>query len=164
MPIIQSSIVSIAVRSVTANLDFDAVFEALQEPAAIYPGFRPWFYGSAVAGVETGERKMFVAFARDWEIGGVVIAKRSSVERKLCTVWVRPELRNSGVAAELATDALDWLGTEKPLFTVTEDRVSQFGGLLRAWGFGQPQRIANAYRDSAAELVFNGSLKPHCVS
>lgn len=136
-----------------------AVFDALETAgvAAFYPGFRSWFFGKVVPGLETGEREIAVAFHAD-AIVGVAISKRSAAERKLCTLWVPPSARGNGVAGALARSAFEWLGTERPLFTVPEERMPEFAGLIRNWRFAAPRTYGNVYRAGRAEFVFNGVL------
>jgi hypothetical protein len=161
---IESSIVAISAERGFALVDFASVYDALAEPAAPYPEFQSWFYETLVPGINRGQRRLFIAYNCVGWIGGVVIAKRTAAERKLCTVWVSPSWRRHGIAKQLTTDALNWLGTDKPLFTVAEDRVWQFHGLLDAWDFGRPIRVPHLYRKGVSELVFNGTLQSSCRS
>jgi hypothetical protein len=136
----------------------DKVYSHLASLEDSYPNFRNWFY-QKVAASTPDARQMFVATHNDG-IVGVCIAKRSPSERKLCTLWVHPEFRNSGVAGILARPVFRWLGTDKPLFTVPEERLREFRGLLNAWRFAQPNPIRGFYRPDKVEYVFNGVLKP----
>jgi GNAT superfamily N-acetyltransferase len=123
----------------------------------LYPGFHDWFFGKVVPGIRTGERRMIPVTA-DGKLTGVAICKRTEAEKKLCTLWVAPEARRHGVAADLANDAFAWLGTSKPLFTVPEELVVNFSGLLRAWSFPQPVPYPELYRQERVEYVFNGRI------
>jgi hypothetical protein len=73
-------------------------------------------------------------------------------------LWVSPQVRDHGIAAELADDAFAWLGTAKPLFTVPEECLAEFRGLLRSWSFSAPVTYRDLYRTSRIEYVFNGSI------
>ncbi|MER9107680.1 hypothetical protein NKH95_27610 [Mesorhizobium sp. M0848] len=131
------------------------ILTALSSVNSFYPGFSQWFRGRVIGEIDGPARRIFVS--RDQcSINGVAIAKRGA-EAKLCTLWVSPIGRHSGVARSLASDVFDWIGTEKPLFTVPEERLDEFRGLLRLWDFGQPQRMLGYYRPGKIEYIFNGS-------
>ncbi|MFZ3179566.1 MAG: GNAT family N-acetyltransferase, partial [Methylocystis silviterrae] len=124
-------------------------------------GFDWWFRNKVATGLRSGERKIFFE-TRECRVAGIAIAKREMQERKLCTLYVLPEFRNTGVASELAAEAFEWLGTEKPLFSVPEERIYEFRTLIRMWDFHQTNRILGAYREGKVEYVFNGHLRPLC--
>lgn len=135
------------------------VFQALESAGVMdfYPDFRDWFFGKVVPGLHNGERRIFRSVA-DGKLVGVAICKRTHAERKLSTLWVRHGSRNRGISAELARDAFGWLGTRRPLFTVPEERMSEFGGLVRAWSFPEAVTHYDLYRSGRIEYVFNGPI------
>jgi hypothetical protein len=137
----------------------DRIFDSIAHLEFDYPGFDAWFHGKVVPGIRDGSRNLFVESSAG-RLAGIAIAKRTSSEQKLCTLWVAREARNSGVAASLAAKAFDWLGTTKPLFTVPDVRIGQFAGLLRRWDFVETQVVEDMYRSASRELVFNGTLVP----
>lgn len=128
----------------------------------IYPGFRSWYYGKVVPGISSGTRREFTARAGG-RLCGVAIAKRDS-ERKLCTLWVADGHRSRGLAQALANRAFDWLGDNKPLFTVPEDRLADFAPLLAKWEFVEVSRLPGYYRPGKVEHAFNCGLKPDLSS
>jgi hypothetical protein len=134
------------------------VFDSTAHLEAVYPGFNAWFEGKVVAGLRDGSRRLFVESAGG-QLTGVAIAKRTTSERKLCTLWVAPKTRNEGVAAHLANEVFDWLGTTKPLFTVPDIRIKEFASLLSRWGFVESQVVQDLYRPASQEFVFNGLLR-----
>lgn len=123
----------------------------------LYPDFSNWFWSKVVRGLRTGERRIFTSIV-DGELAGVAICKRAEIENKLCTLWVSPRARGRGVAAQLANDAFVWLGTRQPLFTVPEERLPEFGGLLRGWSFSGPVAHKELYRPKRTEYVFNSCM------
>jgi len=139
--------------------DLLAVHTTLEEAGVtrLYPGFEDWFLGKAVPGIRSGERRVITSLI-DSVLTGVVICKRTDAERKLCTLWVSQQARGRGIAAELAADAFAWLGTAKPLFTVPEEHLADFGGLLRSWSFSEPVTYPELYRPDRVEYVFNGRI------
>ena len=141
----------------TEMLGVQQVFEALSCVHGVYPGFREWLFGKVVA-ASSGERAIFVETSGSRMLG-IAIAKRSISERKLCTLWVQHDARAGGVASSLANAAFDWLGTNRPLFSVPEERISEFRGLLRSWEFVESQSLSGYYRPNKTEFVFNGVLQ-----
>lgn len=141
------------------NLLETKVFPSLSHVEEIYPGFRHWYFNKAIA-ASVNERAIFIATQSN-QIFGVAIAKRSDTEKKLCTIWVKGEVRRSRVAFELGSRAFDWLGTDKPLFTVPEELIADFRGLLRRWDFNRFRIVSDYYRPGKKEYVFNGQLTRH---
>jgi hypothetical protein len=144
-------------HSEETTLGVQQVFEALSCVHGMYPGFKEWLFGKVVA-ASSGERAIFIETSGP-SVLGIAIAKRSMLERKLCTLWVQHDARGGGVASSLANAAFDWLGTSRPLFSVPEERLSEFRSLLRSWEFVQSQALSGYYRPNKTEFVFNGILR-----
>lgn len=140
--------------------DLDLVFATIEVAAGnFYPGFRSWYYGKVVPGVERGDRAIFIV-GSETAVLGAAIAKRSAKERKLCTLWVEKNARGEGVAGALVDTSFRWLGTSSPLFTIPEERMVEFRGLLNRWRCSITQREIGIYRPGKIEFVFNGQLRP----
>lgn len=122
-----------------------------------YPGFRAWFWGKVSLGVAGGTRRLFTLHDTR-SIHGIVIAKRTDDERKLCTVWVAENARRRGVASALIDEACDWLAAARPLITVPEERMPELGPLLGRRGFVHTASLPSFYRPGRTEHVFNGQL------
>lgn len=148
-------------HSPAANLPIDpvAVYDTLTRAgvAGLYPDFRGWFYGKVVPGLRKRERNI-IPWMIDGQLAGIAICKRTPAEQKLCTLWVAPEVRARGVAAKLANEAFTWIGTARPLFTVPEERSSEFAGLVETWSFPKAVAYDGLYRTGRVEFVFNGPL------
>jgi hypothetical protein len=150
---------SAAVRSVVLPEDLDRVFATIEVAAGdFYPGFRSWYYDKVVTGIELGDRAVFIVGSEN-AVLGAAIAKRSADERKLCTLWVENNARGDGIAGALVDTAFDWLGTSSPLFTIPEERMTEFRGLLNRWRCSITQREMGIYRPDKIEFVFNGQLR-----
>lgn len=130
---------------------------ALRHLECFYPDFEKWYHLKVMAGLRDGTREVFIACPGD-RLAGIAIAKREHAETKLCTLFIVPEFRNSRIGANLAARAFEWLGNERPLFTVPEERMNEFGRLVSAWQFQFVQNAANSYRSGKVEYVFNGRL------
>lgn len=140
-----------------ALADPEAIYAALERAnvPAFYPGFRAWFFGKVVPGLGK-QRRIFIT-SDHGAVAGLAICKRTDTERKLCTLWVNHSLRGRGIAGELAREAFDWLETQRPLFTVPDEHLAKFRGLIRSWGFAEPVAYQGLYRTARTEYVFNGT-------
>lgn len=127
-----------------------------------YPGFSQWFWQRVCPGLEQGNRNIFVSRKLN-KIQGIVIAKRDE-EKKICTVWTAPNQRSKGVASLLFDDAMDWLGTDKPLISVPFARSFELIPLLEKYQFVKTQTLSGYYKSESCELVFNGFLTPQLSS
>ncbi|WP_147296794.1 GNAT family N-acetyltransferase [Paracoccus thiocyanatus] len=134
-----------------------SVWSELRHLEGVYPGFYSWYWGKVVPGLSDGSRKILTSTAGG-ALSGIVIAK-SQNEKKICTVWVPREFRGRSIARDLMQDALDWLGTKKPLFTVPGARMHEFAGLVRDLGFEYRSTESDYYGIGRIEHVFNGVLK-----
>lgn len=148
-----------ALRSPSESCQLNQIFAELSSVHEMYPGFRKWFFEKGTISSTTEQRAVFISKIAT-RIAGIAIAKRCVSERKLCTLWVADDARGLDIASDLAGSAFDWLETSHPLFTVPEERISEFRGLLRSWRFSDGQALKGYYRRNKVEYVFNGTLKP----
>lgn len=148
-----------ALYSASEFCQLNQIFSELSSIHGMYPGFRKWFFEKGTISSPAEQRAVFINRIAT-RIVGIAIAKRCVSERKLCTLWVADDIRGLGIASDLAGSAFDWLETSHPLFTVPEERISEFRGLLRSWRFSDGQALKGYYRHNKVEYVFNGTLKP----
>ncbi|MBG0801484.1 GNAT family N-acetyltransferase [Methylocystis sp. H4A] len=132
-------------------------WSALRRLECFYPGFENWYHTQVMPGLRLGTREAFLSYRENF-LAGVAIVKRDPSETKLCTLWVVPEFRGLGIGRTLAASAFEWLGTNRPLFTVPEERIGEFDKLVSAWHFKRTQVIEGVYRSGKLEHVFNGRL------
>lgn len=138
-------------------IDVVAVYSRSRHLVEYYPNFEGWFWGSVVPGLSDGTRYIETV-VRHGEIVALLIAKKTVNESKLCTLWVDPQYVGSGMGVRLINAGRRWLGVEKPLATVPEERMPELKGVLEALGFEMTQVVESAYRPGKIEYVFNGSL------
>lgn len=140
-----------------ASVTLWSVWSELRHLEGVYPGFGSWYWKKVVPGLHDGSRKILTSTAGG-VLSGIVIAK-SQNEKKICTVWVPREFRGHSIARHLMQGAFDWLGTTKPLFTVPDERMQEFAGLVRELGFEYRSTESDYYGIGRIEHVFNGVLK-----
>ncbi|MEQ3644183.1 MAG: GNAT family N-acetyltransferase [Paracoccus sp. (in: a-proteobacteria)] len=130
----------------------------LRHLEAVYPNFKNWYWDKVVPGVPLRNRRIFVSMDNG-QISGILIAKKQS-EKKICTVWVPPKFRRRSVARDLMKNAITWLETPYPLFTVPDERMSEFSKLTDFFGFERGEVAVDFYGHGRIEHTFNGSLMP----
>lgn len=133
------------------------IYSCLSHLDSYYPDFDQWYWGTVVPGITKGTRMVRVV-RRDDEIIAALIAKREPLERKLCTLWVRPDFVGHGVGVRLIDEGKCWVGDASPLASVPEERMPELGGILVRMGFVLTQKIDSFYRPGKTEFVFNGRL------
>lgn len=128
-------------------------YMALAHLSAQYPGFRDWYWNKVVPGL--GDTRKLEVVKRDGRIVGLWIAKRTPEELKICTLWVMPSHRGTGLGVRMIMDALAWLGTTRPLVTVSQERHHDFVVIFRRLGFRAPKAVLGLYREGMTEYVYD---------
>ena len=123
-----------------------------------YPGFHRWFNTTVKAGLPSGRRQIWIAISPKGEMAGVLILKKQPEEKKICTLYVCEQFRNQGIGTLLMNTALQNIGTDTPLATVSSNHIKEYSRLLKKFQF-QPNRIyKDYYRSGVSEISFNGEL------
>ncbi|WP_327210658.1 hypothetical protein [Rhizobium leguminosarum] len=133
------------------EVDPRAVLEALDGLEAVYPGFRSWWETKVVPGVDDGTRRI-VADIRDGRIVAAGVFKRSSEERKICTLWAPG---GAGVS-EICRRGMRWLGTDRPSFSISQEMLPRYRRLLAEIDAGRFLPVKGVYRPDAVEFIFDG--------
>lgn len=141
--------------AIRTDIDVMDLLRRLEELQSVYPGFRDWYLSKVVPGLADGTRRVF-AETSDSRISGVAIAKRGGGELKLCTLW-KDSNADGDTAVLLARSAMDWLGTERPSFTVPADRMHRLRPVLNHFGMGGGVAVGSLYRQGVSEFLFNAS-------
>ena len=123
-----------------------------------YPLHCDHFYSKYVPCVFDGEREIISCY-----IGGKIVAtaflKKDESERKISTLYVKPEYQRQGVATILIEKCFEWLGTTKPLITIADYKLDQFSGIIKKYAWKETQVLdAGYYNDHSREHVFNGTI------
>lgn len=125
-----------------------------------YPNYIRNYFTKFVPGLFSKEREFFIALNGIGKVVGVCICKRTKDEQKICTLYVSDSYRGQGIGSKLVARALDWLGTDKPLITLSANKLPMFHGLIQKYGWTcTQQKDKSYYGGQHDELVFNGELK-----
>lgn len=139
-------------------LELDQLWSTIEPLEGMYPGFRRWYWGKVVPGIFQKTRRIF------W-IGDVIrpsavaIVKKEHGEAKICTIWVSEDSRTRGYGRLLLEEAIEWLDTDSPLFTIPAERYLEFMSLMSRFSFKETARIDSLYRKGVTEHIFNGNSK-----
>ena len=123
-----------------------------------YPKYFEWYWSKDIPRVFDGTGEIVVCTI-DGNIAGVASLKKDSTERKICTFFVVKNYRGQHVATKMLEYIFDYLGTSKPLITITDYKVSSFKPILRKYDWKLTQIPSKGYYNSSSrEFVYNGGL------
>ncbi len=145
--------------AIRTDIDAMDLLHRLEELERVYPGFRAWYLSKVLPGVADGTRRVFAEIS-DAGISGIAIAKRGHGELKLCTLWKDPDLGTDRTARGLVRVVMGWLGTDRPSFTIPEDRIARLRPVLNSIGAVEGVRLGGIYRPGVDEFLFNASEMP----
>ncbi|MBY5443233.1 hypothetical protein HFO93_07035 [Rhizobium leguminosarum] len=143
--------------------NFDSVRALVDSFTCYYPDISTWFVEKVTAGLANGSRRIIVDRC-DNRINGLLIAKREAHERKICTLWVHPSSRDSGLAYEMVDEAIAWLDCSKPLLSLPEEAFDDFRSIVKIYDFDVCQVAPEYYRCGKVEYVLNGRLGSRATS
>jgi len=127
----------------------------LQQP---YPDFKKWYFNKVVSGVIDGSRG-FILELRDGKMAGVAILKDTVEEKKICTISVAEEFKSKGLGVRLFEKSMRLLDTEKPLATVSENRLPEFEKIFQYLNYEYFAEYRGFYVPQKSEFSFNGVLQ-----
>ena len=123
-----------------------------------YPKYFEWYWSKDIPRVFDGTGEIVVC-TTDGNIAGVASLKKDSTERKICTFFVVKNYRGQHVATKMLEYIFDYLGTSKPLITITDYKVSAFKPIIRKYDWKLTQITSKGYYNSSSrEFVYNGVL------
>lgn len=121
-----------------------------------YPDHCDHFFSKYVPGIFDGEREIIACYIGN-AIVAVAILKKDAEERKISTLFVKPEYQKRGIATELLEKCFAWLGTTRPVITIADYKLNQFAKVIEKYGWVETGVLADGYyNDHSREHVFNG--------
>ena len=123
-----------------------------------YPNYFNWYWTKVIPGVINGTREILVCTFKD-EIAGVAILKSENNEQKLCTFLILGPFRVFHVTSLLLETAFEFLGTTKPLITISDTKIDMFQGIIKKYNWEHTHTLEKGYYNNASqEIVFNGKI------
>lgn len=135
-----------------------AVFNNIRHLQHSYPTFSDWYTTRVVEGILNGSRS-FVIELRDGKLAGVAILKDTLSEKKICTISVSEEYKSKGLGVRLFEKSMRLLDTDKPLATVSEDRMPEFEKIFQYLNYEYSAEYQGLYVPKKSEFSFNGLLQ-----
>jgi hypothetical protein len=122
-----------------------------------YPKLREWYFKKVVPGLFDGTRT-FILELRDGQIAGVAILKDTVNEKKICTISVEDAFKSKGMGFRLFEKSMLLLKSDKPLASVSEDRVQDFEKIFQYFDYEFTSEYKGLYLPQKSEYSFNGVL------
>ncbi len=124
-----------------------------------YPLHCEHFYCKYVPGIYDGEREIISAYVGG-KIAATTFLKKDKEEKKICTLYVKPDYQKQGIATKIVEKSFEWLGTTKPLITIADYKLDQFSSIIKKYGWEETQVLEEGYyNDRSREHVFNGKIE-----
>jgi hypothetical protein len=122
-----------------------------------YPNFKEWYFNKVTNGIIEGNRS-FIIEIRDCKIAGISILKDTEKEKKICTLFVSDEYKSKGLGIKLFERSMKMLNTDKPLASVSEDRLKDFERIFNYFNFNLSNEYQDLYLPNKKEFSFNGYI------
>lgn len=135
-----------------------SVFCEISRLESSYPNFRRWFFDKVTTGLIDGSRS-FIIELRYGKIAGVAILKSTPQEKKICTISISEDFRSKGLGFRLFEKSMLLLGTDKPLATVSDDRIQEFEKIFNYLNYELSAEYHGLYLPKKSEFSFNGILQ-----
>ena len=123
-----------------------------------YPKYFEWYWSKDLPRVFNGTGEIVVCTIDD-NIAGIASLKKINTEKKICTFFVVKEYRGQHVATKMLEYIFEYLGTSKPLITITDYKVLSFIPIIKKYNWKLTQITSKGYYNNAScEFVYNGRL------
>lgn len=143
----------------------DKLYNYLRDLAESYPQFENWFYSVVIPEVslKNREREIIIVISEiegeaQVTLTGIAILKNKEQEKKICTFRVHEDYRDNGIGSELFESCFEFLGTRKPIITISSDRKDMFEYHIKKYDFFETQILKDYYKENSVEYVYNGYL------
>ena len=89
------------------------------------------------------------------EIIGLVNLLKDGNEKKICTLYVKPEYQGHGIGSMLVEESMKWLNTKYPIISFTKERYCAYSPLIKKYNWKLKRKIKGFYKEGVEELFFN---------
>ena len=126
-----------------------------------YPHFVQWFQQKITPGLKSKHRYIYIATpANDSTcIAGVLILKKETIEKKICTLCVFPPYQNKGLGTMLFQQAIQDLQTTHPLITISSLYLPEYHSLLKKFDFSLWAEYQDYYKKGIMEYSYNAPIE-----
>lgn len=99
-----------------------------------YPDYYKWYYQKNLPRILDGHGEA-IFYLDGFQVVGLAMLKRDSLESKICTLLIDEEYRKKGFSSLILEDSFKFLGTDKPLITIPQSRLDEFSKIINAYGW-----------------------------
>lgn len=121
-----------------------------------YPEYTTWFLNKHIPGIYLGTRDTIIAVDHN-NIVGISNIKNDN-EKKICTLYFRPEYRYKRIGKILVDKSIEALESRTPLITIPSSSIYEFKNIIRRYNWSLTDCIDDCYLKGESELIFNGEL------
>ena len=136
----------------------DKIYEISKHLNKSYPNYEKWFYETHIAGCKENKRDIIFVTNEQEQIVAISCLKKHKEEKKICTLLVLEKYRKQGVSDLILKASFKYLGTTKPLITISEDNVSSFEKIISKFEWELCEVVDGIYCDNKKEFCFNGKI------
>ena len=116
-----------------------------------YPEYYKWYYQKNIPRIIAGNGEA-IFYLDCYKIVGLSMLKKTENESKICTLLINEEYRKKGYSSLILEDSFKFLGTEKPLITIPENRLDEFSNIIDTYGWVASETTDKYY---SPEVIFN---------
>ncbi|MGI1793983.1 GNAT family N-acetyltransferase [Acinetobacter variabilis] len=137
--------------------DFEALKFLRQDVEALsylYPEIKKWYWNVFANGFLKAERKILLAKESSGQLAGFSLLKNDLFEKKICTFYILPEYRESGLGRKLLPIAISMVGEKNVGITVSESVDASLNPLLSLNGFEIERIEPDLYLPKTKEIIY----------
>lgn len=120
----------------------------------LYPNINYWYWNTFAEGFARNEREVLFVRDKSGNFAGFSLLKRTPLEKKICTFFILPEFRESGVGKKMLPISIDIVGEKDACITVSELVNTSLEPLLLANSFSLEAKINSLYRPENTEFLY----------
>lgn len=139
------------------NFYLNKVYSFLELLEDEYPNFKEWYFNNIFINNKLLQDRSLILKVYKNEICAVSIIKHS--EDKICTFRVTEKFHGLSIGTKLMEDSIRIIGNNRPLITVSEDRLNQFTPILKKFDFKLYATYSNYYKLNKTEFSFNKPIE-----
>lgn len=136
----------------------DEIYLLTEQLDKSYPGYKNWFYNKQIKGCVDLNRNIIFVRNDESKIIGISSLKKTSEEKKICTLFILEPYRNREIKNLLLKESFLYLETEKPLITISEENLNTFQKTIEEYNWELKETVEDIYKKGSREFCFNGSL------
>lgn len=138
--------------------DFEALHflrQDMESLSYLYPNIEQWYWKVFANGFLQDQRKIILAKESSGDLAGFCLLKNDSFEKKICTFYICPEYRESGLGRKLLPIAVSTLGEKNIIITVSDSVNPSLNPLLSHNGFEVEKVESGLYLPKNNEIIYN---------